>query len=151
MRIGIISDIHGPLPKSVARVLTGCDAILCAGDMEDESTLPALEAIAPTTAVRGNVDVDGGLYPELPTLATVDLGGIRFLVTHSYGDALPTPPDVDAIVYGHTHIRHNIRNSAGTLCINPGSIVRTHDGTNPSCVIAQVENGTITSVEFVDV
>ncbi len=58
--LGVIADTHVPhrlpaLPRTIFDLLKGCDAILHAGDLESTSILPALEAIAPTYAVRGNL------------------------------------------------------------------------------------------------
>lgn len=56
----VISDTHVPhrlpaMPQKLFDMLKGCDAILHAGDLESTNILPALEAIAPTYAVRGNL------------------------------------------------------------------------------------------------
>jgi uncharacterized protein len=57
MRIGIISDTHGLLrPEAIAQ-LAGSDHIIHAGDIGAPEVIEGLREIAPTTAVRGNIDV----------------------------------------------------------------------------------------------
>lgn len=58
--IGVLADTHIPhrlseMPPQVYELLRGSDAILHAGDLESLDILPALQAIAPTYAVRGNL------------------------------------------------------------------------------------------------
>ena len=61
MRIALVSDTHIPsnlarLPDELITQLAGVDAILHAGDIVSSSVLETLSAIAPTTAVAGNMD-----------------------------------------------------------------------------------------------
>ena len=55
--IGIISDTHGRLPQSVSMVFKQTDLIIHAGDIGDPEIIDDLENIAPTRAVRGNMDM----------------------------------------------------------------------------------------------
>ena len=59
--IGVVSDTHIParapfLPSSLFGLLDGVDLILHAGDIEEESVLDELRALAPVEAVAGNMD-----------------------------------------------------------------------------------------------
>ena len=54
--IGVISDTHGLLRPEAVKALRGSSHIIHAGDIGDSKILHELEAIAPVTAVRGNVD-----------------------------------------------------------------------------------------------
>src|SRR5580692_3689033 len=56
MIIGVISDTHGLLRPEALAALQGSDYIIHAGDVGDPQILNELAAIAPLTAVRGNVD-----------------------------------------------------------------------------------------------
>ena len=80
MRIGVISDTHGLLNPRVFELFDGVDHILHAGDIGAEDVLLALRAIAPVTAVAGNIDNfqlgDAGVD------ARIHLGGARFFITH---------------------------------------------------------------------
>src|SRR4051794_8067591 len=54
--IGLISDTHGLLRPEALAALRGADLIIHAGDVGAPAVLEALRAIAPVSAVRGNVD-----------------------------------------------------------------------------------------------
>jgi uncharacterized protein len=54
--VGVIADTHGLLRPEAIAALQGADLILHAGDVGSAAILDDLRAIAPTTAVRGNVD-----------------------------------------------------------------------------------------------
>ncbi len=81
MRIGLISDTHGQLRPEALAFLEGCDHVVHAGDIGKPEVLSALEAIAPVTAIRGNVDT-GEWAAELPEVREVTLAGVRLLVLH---------------------------------------------------------------------
>lgn len=55
-RIGVISDTHGLLRPEALAALRGSDYIIHAGDIGDLDILKKLAAVAPVTAIRGNVD-----------------------------------------------------------------------------------------------
>ena len=57
-RIGVISDTHGYLDPAVVKLFGGVTHIIHAGDVGDAAILATLEAIAPVTAVSGNVESD---------------------------------------------------------------------------------------------
>lgn len=54
--IGIISDTHGRLPQSISKIFNNTDLIIHAGDIGDPKIIDTLEKIAPTRAVRGNLE-----------------------------------------------------------------------------------------------
>ena len=54
--IGVISDTHGLLRPEAMAALRGAEHIIHAGDVGSPEILENLAAIAPVTAVRGNVD-----------------------------------------------------------------------------------------------
>ena len=61
MKVAVLSDTHIPsalpaLPETLLKQLRGVDRILHTGDLTTASVLDELEAIAPTTAILGNVD-----------------------------------------------------------------------------------------------
>ena len=121
MKIGIISDTHGLLRPEALAALQGVAHILHAGDVGDIEILGQLRAIAPVTAIRGNIDVHGPCA-ELPATDLVELGGKIFYLVHSVHDLdiNPVVAGVAAVVSGHSH-RPSIEELNGTLYINPGS------------------------------
>lgn len=121
MRIGIISDTHGLLRPEACAQLAGVDHILHAGDIGGPEVIARLEALAPTTAIRGNNDT-GAWAARYPDIARLTLGGRSFLVLHDL-KALETDPaaaGIDVVVSGHSH-RPKIETVGGVLYLNPGS------------------------------
>ena len=110
MLIGLISDTHGLLRAEVFSAFEKVDHIIHAGDVGDPDILIELEAIAPVTAVWGNVD-HGELRGRLPEIARVELAGKSIVVVHGQQFGSPTParvagahPDADLVVFGHSHV-----------------------------------------------
>jgi uncharacterized protein len=121
LTVGVISDTHGLLRPEAVEALNGVDHILHAGDVGDGEILDRLRAIAPLTAIRGNVDVSG-VCARLPATEAVELGGRLFYLVHSVGDLdiNPVVAGVAAVVSGHSH-RAKVQEWDGVLYLNPGS------------------------------
>jgi uncharacterized protein len=119
--VGILSDTHGLLRPEAVKALRGVDHILHAGDVGDPSILDSLSAIAPVSAIRGNIDVHGPCS-YLPATEVIDLHGHTFYMLHD-GQALdldPVTAGFAAVVSGHSH-RPLIEYRNGVLHLNPGS------------------------------
>ncbi|HKU99740.1 MAG TPA: metallophosphoesterase family protein, partial [Vineibacter sp.] len=56
MKIGVISDTHGLLRPEAIERLTGVHHIIHAGDIGSPEVIAELRKLAPTTAIRDNVD-----------------------------------------------------------------------------------------------
>src|ERR1700745_2251354 len=82
--IGVISDTHGLLRPEAVEALRGSDLIIHAGDVGKPDVLQQLRAIAPTIAVRGNVDA-GPWADALPVTEVVDAGEVHLYVLHDIG------------------------------------------------------------------
>src|SRR5215813_5933075 len=91
LNVGVISDTHGLLRPQAVAALRGCDLILHAGDVGDEAVLDGLRAIAPTHAIRGNVDTTTWAQ-RLPPSDIVEVGGLSFYVLHNIADLDLDPP-----------------------------------------------------------
>lgn len=119
--IGVISDTHGLLRPQALAALRGSDLIIHAGDVGQAEILDPLRALAPTFAVRGNVD-HGDWALRLPMHETVDVGGLPFYVLHDIADLDRDPAQAGfaAVVYGHSH-KPSIEMRDGVLYLNPGS------------------------------
>ena len=150
MRIGVVSDTHGYLNPRVVEVLEGVDRILHAGDIGSQEVILGLEGVAPVTAVRGNNDRTGPTagYPEEQV---VIIGGRKLLITHQVKlpnkdtELLPQAfrdSDVDAVVYGHSHIAHQEWRQ-GILFFNPGAAGKRRFKVVPSIGFLVVEAGWI--------
>jgi putative phosphoesterase len=119
--VGVISDTHGLLRPEAVGALRGSDYIIHAGDVGDAEILKQLNAIAPLTAVRGNVDREPWAR-KLPETQVLEAGGISIYVLHSVADLdlKPEAAGFAAVVSGHSHIpKQEVRN--GVLYFNPGS------------------------------
>lgn len=136
MLVGVIADTHGSLPDSVATALEGVGRIIHAGDVGGRRILDELEAIAPTVAVRGNMD-SGDLEWRLSDTAIVSLEGRRVMVVHKaeHARAAGLPEGVDILVSGHTH-RPSVEREGALLLVNPGSAGgHNRDGRGPTAAI----------------
>jgi len=126
LRVGVISDTHGLFDPRLETVFAGVDHILHAGDVGAMAVLDSLAAIAPVTAVRGNVDHEVWAW-ELPEEAVVVLNGRRLLVAHIKEDLVrrrdPKSEGFSAVVTGHSHAPAIIQRE-GVLYLNPGSAGR---------------------------
>ena len=121
LELGILSDTHGLLRPEAVRELTEVDHILHAGDVGDSKILNSLRALAPLTAIRGNVDVSGPCA-ELPATEAVELGRCLFYLVHAIEDldVVPSVAGISVVVYGHSH-RPEIKERDGVIYLNPGS------------------------------
>jgi putative phosphoesterase len=121
MLVGVISDTHGLLRPEALVALAEAEHILHAGDVGDPAILDVLREIAPVTAIRGNVDVEGDCA-ELPATDVVELSGKLFYLVHSVHDLdiKPEAAGVAVVVSGHSH-KPSIEERHGVMYLNPGS------------------------------
>ena len=117
MQVGIISDTHGLLRPEAIKHLAGTDHIIHAGDIGAPEVIEGLRRIAPTTAIRGNIDTG-----EWATDLLVALGGRVLYVLHNLKEIKldPAASGMDIIISGHSH-RPKIETKNGVLYLNPGS------------------------------
>jgi putative phosphoesterase len=120
MLVGLISDTHGLVRPDALAALQGSDVIVHAGDIGKPEVLDRLRTIAPTFAVRGNVDT-AAWAKALPATETVEAGSHLIWVLHDIAE-LDLDPAVGfaAVVFGHSH-KPSIERRDGLLYINPGS------------------------------
>lgn len=147
IRAGLISDTHGRLDPRALDVFreAGVSAIFHAGDVGRVDVLWELEAVAPVTAVLGNVDREPLPGWRLEGLARVRVGGARVLIVHNIRDLAAIPDDVDVIVYGHSHIP-KIERRGSVLLVNPGSASQRRMMPSTSVGILEVgEDGTVSA------
>lgn len=133
MRLLLLADTHVParardLPAAVWAAVDEADVVIHAGDWVAESLLDGLEAR--TSRLVGCVgNNDGpGLRARLPLVARVELAGVRVGVVHETGQAGGRErrcddayPDLDVLVFGHSHIPWDTTTPAGMRLLNPGS------------------------------
>ena len=119
--IGVISDTHGLLRPEAFEALRGVEHILHAGDVGDPAILDALHALAPVTAISGNIDIHGPCG-ALPATEAITLHGHTFYMLHDRQalDLDPAAGGFAAVISGHSH-RPLIEWRQGVLYMNPGS------------------------------
>lgn len=136
LRLAIVADTHSAPHANMGKLLRDAapHAILHGGDIGDLAVLRELEAIAPTLAVRGNID---GNANDLPDVLSIDLRDeardeslLRILLVHIavYGPKLRAEVARRAraegammVVCGHSHVPF-IGRDRGLVVFNPGSI-----------------------------
>jgi len=120
-KIGIISDTHGLIRKSVLKSFKDVDLIVHAGDVGKPEVLETLQNIAKVYPVRGNVD--GGKWTDsLPLTDVVQVGHIYLYVLHDLDllDLDPATAGFNIVISGHSHIP-KIEKKDDILFLNPGS------------------------------
>lgn len=159
-RVAIISDTHVPtradeVPSWVVDELGRADHTIHAGDFDSRKAYGRIESLANgLTAVRGNTDSP---TIDLPRIATVEIGGVTFAVTHGSGSptgwaqrvvetvgAESGDRDRDPVaVAGHTHevVDETVD---GTQILNPGSATGAAPADRTSMYVATVEDGEVT-------
>jgi putative phosphoesterase len=133
MRLVTVADTHShPHPASAEHIAKlQPDAILHAGDIGSLEVIDALNELAPTIAVRGNIDGRAHLPDSIDvTVRDGDDVLLRLLLTHIAvrgpklrADAARQAQAHDAqlVVCGHSHVPF-IGRDRGLLVFNPGSI-----------------------------
>lgn len=145
-RLLLLADTHVPkrardLPDEVWRAVDDADVVLHAGDWVDVALLDRLEERARRlVACWGNND-HGELRDRLPEVARVDVDGVRIGVVHETGPAAGREqradtayPDLDVLVFGHSHIPWDTTTASGLRLLNPGS--PTDRRRQPHCTYA---------------
>ncbi len=131
MRIIVMSDTHLTTVRDeftaiCTRFCDDADMVIHLGDWDGVELLNFMENY-PLEAVAGNMD-DYSIRNRLPASRTVKVGNFRLGLTHGWGSPGgirqrigQEMPEVDAILFGHTHQPVNVREN-GLLWFNPGSV-----------------------------
>lgn len=118
--------------------------IIHAGDVGSPDVLGGLRSIAPTFAVRGNVDREHWAR-KLPMTEVVTAGDVQLYVLHDLSQLNldPQAAGFGAVIYGHSHRPHaEIRD--GVLYLNPGSAGRRRFDLPITVAELRVEGGKLT-------
>jgi len=129
----LLADTHVPkrardLPAAVWDEVARADVVVHAGDWVELDLLDRLEErAAGLIGVVGNND-GPALRARLPEVARADLDGLRLAVVHDTGPSRGRDermaaafPDVDVLVFGHSHIPWDTTATGGLRLLNPGS------------------------------
>jgi len=143
-RLLLLADTHVPkrarrIPDAVRSMASGVDLIVHAGDWVTAAVLDDLAGLAPVLGVWGNNDGDD-LRTRLPEVARSEIEGVRLAVVHETGAASGRErrmdaafPDVDVLVFGHSHIPWDSVTPRGMRLLNPGS--PTDRRRQPRCTV----------------
>jgi putative phosphoesterase len=158
MRLVLTTDTHLPrrarnLPAALWEAIDEADVVLHAGDWVDEATLDAIEARATRlVACFGNND-GPGLRARLPEIAYANLAGLRTAVLHDSGPSTGRTermaarfPDVDLLVFGHSHIPWDTTAPSGLRLLNPGSPTDRRRQPHATYMTATIDDGTLADV-----
>jgi uncharacterized protein len=168
VRLLLLADTHVPnraraLPAQVWRAVDEADVVFHAGDWQVPELLDELEPRARRlVGVWGNND-GPGLRERLPEVARVEIGGVRFVMTHETGAARGRErrmaqafDDADVLVFGHSHIPWDTvagddTVNPGLRLLNPGS--PTDRRRQPECTMmtAIAQDGRLAEVHLVPV
>ncbi len=154
MQIAIIADTH--MPRRGRRLPAGCidrlrraELIIHGGDLITAEILRELESYGEVAAVHGNVD-DDQVRDALPPTCVVSLDGTAIAVIHDAGPRAGRLarmrarfPDVDAVVFGHSHLPLHERAPDGFQIFNPGSPTERRRAPAHTMGIAVVQRGNI--------
>ncbi|MEW2084800.1 YfcE family phosphodiesterase [Streptomyces sp. NPDC005283] len=133
MLLLLTTDTHLPtraraLPEELLDRIADVDVVIHAGDWVDTATFDLLNARAKRlVGVYGNND-GADLRARLPEVARVELEGLRIGVVHETGPApgrerrcIERFPDLDVLVFGHSHIPWDTTADGRLRLLNPGS------------------------------
>jgi putative phosphoesterase len=129
MRIAVLTDTHvgsvQELPGAMLRALAEADLIVHAGDFTEPAVLEGLRKLGEVKAVCGNMD-SRGIQMALPRKELFVAAGKKIGLVHGWGVPFGIAgrvrgefDDVDAVVFGHSHLSCNER-IKGALMFNPG-------------------------------
>ena len=157
LTLTLLADTHLPkrarhLPGEVWAAVESSDVVVHAGDWTESFLLDELEArAARLVACYGNND-GADLRARLPLVGRAELDGVRLAVVHETGQKQGREarlaalyPDVDVLVFGHSHIPWDTRAGSGLRLLNPGS--PTDRRRQPYCtyMTAIIDAGVVTA------
>lgn len=152
-RLLVLADTHLPtrakaLPDAVLAELDIADGVVHAGDWVDEATLELLLERSPLVlGCAGNND-GPELHARLPEVAQAEIDGARLGVVHETGAASGRErrmderfPDLDLLVFGHSHIPWDSTTPRGLRLLNPGSPTDRRRQPHRTCGVLVLDGG----------
>lgn len=155
-----MADTHVPsrardLPAELWAAIDVADVVIHAGDWTTLALLHTLRSrAARLIGVVGNNDgVD--LRAELPEVVRAELAGVRLAVVHETGPATGRErrcaarfPQVDVLVFGHSHIPWDSTAPGGLRLLNPGSPTDRRRQPHATYLTATADHGRLVDVEL---
>jgi uncharacterized protein len=164
----VLADTHAPrrwrvCPPRVAEHLRVADRILHAGDVCPAAVLAELAEYAPVTAVLGNNDGPDVAEWGAPSIAELDLDGLKVSMVHDSGAAAGRLtrlrrrfPGADLVVFGHSHIpldesAPGAPGAPGLRIFNPGSPTDRRRQPHGTLGLLQIQDGRLITAAIVPV
>lgn len=154
IQMAVIGDTHvptraGSIPEWVRDRVRRADRTVHVGDFDSSDAYERVREMAGA----GFVAVSGNMDPalDLPSVATVDLEGVAFVVTHGTGSASGYEDRVaetvraeggDVGLAGHTHEPLDTTHR-GVRLLNPGSATGAAPATATSMMTLTIADGTV--------
>lgn len=158
MQLVLLTDTHVParardLPAPLWDAIDAADVVVHAGDWVSTGLLDLLDSrTRQLVASYGNND-GADLRARLPLVARADLDGVRLGVVHETGPATGREarcdvayPDLDVLVFGHSHIPWDTVTPGGLRLLNPGSPTDRRRQPVATFMTASVADGALTQV-----
>lgn len=154
--LAILADTHLPkrakvLPDKLWQAVEAADVVIHAGDWVDAALLDELAGRSrKLIACYGNND-GPEFHPRLPLIAEARIEDLRLAVIHETGAKQGREsrmdkqfPQLDVLVFGHSHIPWDTTTPNGLRLLNPGS--PTDRRRQPQCtyMTATVDGGNLT-------
>lgn len=125
--------------------MKGADEIWHLGDVcAPETLLEFAQLGPPLLVVQGNCDAD----VAWPLTLELERENVKFFLTHI--PPAQVPPGTAAVLHGHTHVPRD-EVIQGVRWLNPGCITRPRGDAGRSFAWLTVQDGKLTSWEFVRV
>jgi uncharacterized protein len=160
MELLLLADTHVPrrardLPDEVWARVDRADVVVHAGDWTEEYLLDRLSGrAARLIACWGNND-GPDIRARLPETARATLDGLRLGVAHETGPSAgrekrmsAAHPDLDVLVFGHSHIPWDTTTQSGLRLLNPGSPTDRRRRPAPTYMTARISDGRLADVRL---
>jgi len=158
-RIGLLSDTHSYLDRSIFEYFEECDEIWHAGDIGDRRLVEELQAFRPFKAVYGNID-GKEIRWDFPENLVFEEEGVKVFMTHIGGYPGRYNARVKTIIQeekpklyicGHSHIlKIQYDKKYGLLHINSGAAGNHGFHKMKTIVRFSLEAGNIKEVEVIE-
>lgn len=151
MKIAVISDTHNLFRPEVKEIISKCDGVVHAGDVNSKKVLDEIKASLgteiPFYVVRGNNDREWAR--DLPKSVSFMMGNMKFFLIHNQEDIPKDLGDVQIVIYGHSH-RYAEKMVDGRLWLNPGSCGKKRFCSAVTMAILHLEDRTISEIERIE-
>jgi putative phosphoesterase len=154
----LLADTHVPqraldLDPEVWAAVDAADVVVHAGDWVSLDLLDRLQERADVLGCWGNNDHGAEWRRRLPEVNRRTLEGVRVAVTHETGDKRKRDafcdsrfPDVDLLVFGHSHIPWDTTTPGGIRLLNPGSCVDRRMQPHRTYMTLELSDGSVGDV-----